>query len=858
MTEADPDATLATWLFSYPTGTTNISGASKGAGIEFTQVVFNRNPDPVIVSYDFNAKAFNCAAATLEDVDVEVYPIPKISGLASSKNICNGGNLDVTLASTANSTGYVWFVDDESQPDLSGATDQMTPQANITNFTFTNSGETLSNYTFEITPVIEGANLPQQTWPDGSTRPGCLGDLQTMVANIAPPLDGTIITSNESAESYICKGSREFLFMEFKGLPLFDVVYKEGGNTISLQKQGAFKPIQVTPEQTTVYELVSIRDAFGCTMSFTDRKATVNVNSTDATFSIAGPAEACSPHKVSFQYDQQSGVNYTWRWFDGPDSTTYTAAADVADMIVKHTFENPSPIGVAKFKVYLETTLADANYEPVGGCSKTSFQEVRVLPNASVGIFPDVTEICSGESVSVANSSQGASTHKWYYREQNTSQETDVRTTQFVEYELINNTAANPLIYEVVYEVNEGGTCPGMAVIPIKVYKGVTASFTEVVPDFVAGNSRVTYTNTSQPLDVNYFDYSWDFDLVSDVTTNPASWEGTETPLEVNYIKPGLFEVMLTATNKQAIADGIECVSTAKKVISIALPPLSSSFMVTPLAACNPTTLVITNNSPGADTFEWRVFSEKGEMATSNVAQPVFQINEPGNYTITLVASLSSTQQVASPAEVSGIEIYGRPTAFFIAPNTSVFVPDTELGLINQSQDANFYEWDFDDGTVTNDFEPQHFYQLEGKYTVTLLAGNDHGDKDIDGDGIGDGNVVCYDTTTATVIAREGGFTRIPNAFTPDPAGPNDGSIDSGFERNDVFLPVTKGVVEFNMQVYDRWGTLVFESNNKNVGWNGYDKNGHLLPAGVYVYKLTLRLADGQRTTQVGDVTMIR
>ncbi len=63
---------------------------------------------------------------------------------------------------------------------------------------------------------------------------------------------------------------------------------------------------------------------------------------------------------------------------------------------------------------------------------------------------------------------------------------------------------------------------------------------------------------------------------------------------------------------------------------------------------------------------------------------------------------------------------------------------------------------------------------------------------------------------------------------------------------------------EFNLQIYDRWGNLIFESNNQTVGWDGYDQNGRLMHAGVYVYKLTLRLSDQQRATQVGDVTLIR
>jgi gliding motility-associated-like protein len=67
-----------------------------------------------------------------------------------------------------------------------------------------------------------------------------------------------------------------------------------------------------------------------------------------------------------------------------------------------------------------------------------------------------------------------------------------------------------------------------------------------------------------------------------------------------------------------------------------------------------------------------------------------------------------------------------------------------------------------------------------------------------------------------------------------------------------------EGVEEFQMEIFDRWGNLIFQSIDKNQGWDGYDKHGRLMPAGVYVYKLTMRLSDSQRTTQIGDVTLIR
>jgi gliding motility-associated-like protein len=168
------------------------------------------------------------------------------------------------------------------------------------------------------------------------------------------------------------------------------------------------------------------------------------------------------------------------------------------------------------------------------------------------------------------------------------------------------------------------------------------------------------------------------------------------------------------------------------------------------------------------------------------------------------------------------------------------------------------YEWDFDDGSpISTEFQPNHFYREEGQYVITLIAGFNHGAKDVDGDGVTDGDLVCADTAQVEVLAREGGLTRVPNAFTPNENGPNGGVQEAG-GFNDVFLPITRGVEEFTMQIFDRWGTLIFESRDKNVGWDGYDRNGNLLPAGVYVFKLVLRLSNGQRTTQVGDVTLIR
>ena len=66
----------------------------------------------------------------------------------------------------------------------------------------------------------------------------------------------------------------------------------------------------------------------------------------------------------------------------------------------------------------------------------------------------------------------------------------------------------------------------------------------------------------------------------------------------------------------------------------------------------------------------------------------------------------------------------------------------------------------------------------------------------------------------------------IPNAFTPNGDG-----------LNDTFGAVGEGITEYNMQIFDRWGNLIFESNNINVQWDGNYHN-EIAPLGLYVYKV--------------------
>ncbi|MCB9230088.1 MAG: gliding motility-associated C-terminal domain-containing protein [Bacteroidia bacterium] len=86
-----------------------------------------------------------------------------------------------------------------------------------------------------------------------------------------------------------------------------------------------------------------------------------------------------------------------------------------------------------------------------------------------------------------------------------------------------------------------------------------------------------------------------------------------------------------------------------------------------------------------------------------------------------------------------------------------------------------------------------------------------------------------------------------PNAFTPN----NDGI-------NDEFYLPGLFVETFDLQIFDRWGKLIFESRNPTSGWKGTFKNGQNCPEGVYMYTLNAKGYEGTELHRAGSVTLIR
>lgn len=106
----------------------------------------------------------------------------------------------------------------------------------------------------------------------------------------------------------------------------------------------------------------------------------------------------------------------------------------------------------------------------------------------------------------------------------------------------------------------------------------------------------------------------------------------------------------------------------------------------------------------------------------------------------------------------------------------------------------------------------------------------------------------CVGSDSIVVRPKEGCIPiAIPNSFTPN----NDG-------LNDIFRPmVNTAVSEFRMQIFDRWGQLIFRSNSLLNGWDGTNK-GSMLPMGAYTYFIEIKNAAGELSRHKGTILLLR
>ena len=260
--------------------------------------------------------------------------------------------------------------------------------------------------------------------------------------------------------------------------------------------------------------------------------------------------------------------------------------------------------------------------------------------------------------------------------------------------------------------------------------------------------------------------------------------------------------------------------------ISQSVTMLPNSFVDFTVAnVCLGTTVQFNNLSNPNAQFIWNF----DDGNSSNQYSPAHDYTTAGNYLVRLIIVDSTTCDV-SDSVTHDVSVYEQPIANFTTEGDT-FKFGKPVVFTNTSSFYTHLFWDFGDGTNAIDEEtPTHIYESIYNRIVCLIASNDE----------------CADTICKTIFISFKGLIGVPNAFTPNADG-----------INDVVRIEGAGIIELVFRIYNRWGEKVFETNDKNVGWDGIYK-GELQEMDAYTYAADATLINGEHVMLKGNITLLR
>jgi gliding motility-associated-like protein len=279
------------------------------------------------------------------------------------------------------------------------------------------------------------------------------------------------------------------------------------------------------------------------------------------------------------------------------------------------------------------------------------------------------------------------------------------------------------------------------------------------------------------------------------------------------------------------------CTDSDDVIVTVGNSP-AISFVADITSGCVPLTVQLTNTTPNATSCVWTL-SDGTIISGCETVEVIFE--QGGCYDVTLTSELASGC-FGSFTAVDYICAQDVPQAGFIVVPQQVSALAPNIQFNNTSVGADTYLWDFGDNSdLSTETNPSHSYPFDepGSYPVMLIANSSLG---------------CADTAYSFVEVLEELIYYVPNTFTPD-----------GDIYNQTFEPVfTSGFdpYNYNLMILNRWGEIIFESNDPSLGWDGsYTMNGHVntCHSGVYTWRIEFKSKDNdEKTIITGHVNLIR
>lgn len=424
-------------------------------------------------------------------------------------------------------------------------------------------------------------------------------------------------------------------------------------------------------------------------------------------------------------------------------------------------------------------------------------------------VFEDPKKKCMGNTINFVNQSFGnvPLTYKWDF---------GVNAIQSDTSNLLNPTYtyADTGMYVVTLIANPGKVCSDTIKKTFYIYPDLILGMPKEAPMCLRSNSY-QFKNTSSHHSSATF--RWDFTSAATPSTS-----NIRIPPPVTFNQPGKILVKMYAKQFQCLDSLIDTVKIFDK------PKAKINNL--PESLCDPATIGFSNGSTSELPVRYSWKFSNGESSVGY--EPLMVFSPAGVYSATLIVTTTSICADTGMATVKNITVNPTPIAdFSIRPEvTSIF--DPTISIQNKASDdvtAWFYSLGDGESSIYSNFI--HEYKSVGTFIIHQTVSNSFN---------------CTDTISKKVKIEPEYRFWIPNTFTPNGDG-----------LNDVFMPKGIGWLNYEFDIYNKWGQKIFSTNETQKGWDGTYK-GQPCEQDVYVYRITfINEVNSRGETHYGNVNLL-
>lgn len=306
------------------------------------------------------------------------------------------------------------------------------------------------------------------------------------------------------------------------------------------------------------------------------------------------------------------------------------------------------------------------------------------------------------------------------------------------------------------------------------------------------------------------------------------------TTTNTSYFYPACADYIAKLT----ITSDSGCVASLTKTVTVSCQP-SALFTASDTVGCEPVCLSFQNSPlvPSGVNVQWAwSLGDGSPVSTSQNFEHCYDndsVFAPNYYTVTLTVTTDGGCD-ATVTKTNYITVYPNPVANFTAQPQLTTITDPLITFTNLSTGATILDWNFSDFASSTLFNPQPIsYSDTGTYLTTLITSTVYG---------------CEDTAYQRVTIDPDFTFYIPNAFSP-----NGDSINDSFNGKGIFIK------EYEMRIYDRWGNMIFFTDDINKPWDGRANHGNeMAQMDVYVYLVQVTDMKRRKHNYRGIVTLVR